>query len=81
MPYTSYGTRSVPTTFEKWHIGKLFLARSLASGRVDYLAHRHNQGALTPDEQAEYGKVVSFGTFIAILKSKARQLLAASAGE
>src|ERR1017187_9299937 len=29
VPYTSYGTRSVPTTLEQWHIGKLFLARSL----------------------------------------------------
>ena len=28
VPYTSYGTRSVPTTLEQWHIGKLFLARS-----------------------------------------------------
>src|ERR1039457_6302225 len=28
VPYTSYGTRSVPTTLEQWHIRKLFLARS-----------------------------------------------------
>ena len=35
---------------------------------------------LTPDEQAEYGTYVSYGTFVAILKSKARQLLAASPG-
>jgi hypothetical protein len=48
--------------------------------RVDYLAERHSVGSLTPGEQAEYGTYVSFGTFVAILKSKARQLLAASSG-
>jgi hypothetical protein len=45
---------------------------------VDDLAERHNQGMLTPEEQAEYSRYVSYSTFIAILKSKARQLLAAS---
>ena len=49
--------------------------------RVDDLAARHSQGALTPEEQAEYGGYVYFDTFVAILKSKARQLLAASGGE
>ena len=49
--------------------------------RVDDLAERHSQGALTPDEQAEYGSYVSFDTFVAILKSKARQLLAADRGD
>jgi hypothetical protein len=43
---------------------------------IDDLAARHSEGRLTPEEQAEYGKYVSFNTFIAILKSKARQLLA-----
>ena len=38
------------------------------------------EGLLTPEEQAEYGRYVSYAT-IAILKSKARQLLAASNGE
>ncbi|MGC8638321.1 MAG: hypothetical protein ACP5XB_00405 [Isosphaeraceae bacterium] len=47
---------------------------------VDNLAARHSQGLLTPDEQAEHGRYVSFDTFIAILKSKARQLLDASRG-
>ena len=46
--------------------------------RVDDLAGRHSRGALTPEEQAEYGGYVYFDTFIAILKSKARQLLAAN---
>lgn len=49
--------------------------------RVDDLASRHREGKLTPAEQAEYGRYVSFGTFVAILKSKARQLLAVNRGE
>ena len=48
--------------------------------RVDDLAARHREGRLSPEEQAEYGRYVSFSTFVAILKSKARQLLAASRG-
>jgi hypothetical protein len=48
--------------------------------RADYLAGRCNQGLLTPEERAEYGNYVTFGTFVAILKSKARQLLADSLG-
>ncbi len=43
---------------------------------VDDLAVRHSRGELTSEEQAEYGSYVSFSTFVAILKSKARQLLA-----
>jgi hypothetical protein len=49
--------------------------------RVDNLAGRHSLGLLTPEEQAEYGRYVSYSTFIAVLKSKARQLLANSPGE
>jgi hypothetical protein len=49
--------------------------------RVDEMATRHTEGKLPPDEEAEYGRFVSYATFIAILKSKARQLLTASAGE
>ena len=49
--------------------------------RVDDLAGRHSRGVLTPEEQAEYGEYVYFDTFVAILKSKARQLLAASRGD
>jgi hypothetical protein len=48
---------------------------------IDDLAIRHSEGQLTPEELAEYGKYVSFSTFVAILKSKARQLLAAASGE
>jgi hypothetical protein len=54
---------------------------SAVQAYVDDLAERHGQGLLTPDEVAEYGTYVSYGTFVAILKSKARQLLAASQGE
>ncbi len=45
------------------------------------MSDRHSRGELTPEEQAEYGRYVYFDTFVAMLKSKARQLLAASAGE
>jgi hypothetical protein len=48
---------------------------------VDHLARRSSKGLLTPEERAEYGTVVAFGTFVAILKSKARQLLANSQGD
>ena len=48
---------------------------------VDDLADRHSQGLLTPAEEAEYGTYASYSTFVAILKSKARQLLAHSPGE
>ena len=44
--------------------------------RVDQMATRHTEGQLTPAEQAEYGRYVSYATLVAILKSKARQLLA-----
>lgn len=48
---------------------------------IDDLARRHSQGLLTPEEEAEYGGYVYFDSFVAILRSKARQLLAASRGE
>jgi hypothetical protein len=55
-------------------------ADSTLQARVDYLADRHSQGLLTPGEESEYGSYVSYNTFVAILKSKARQLLS-SPGE
>jgi hypothetical protein len=48
--------------------------------RVNALATRNSEGLLTLEERAEYGNYVTFGTFVAILKSKARQLLANSHG-
>jgi hypothetical protein len=49
--------------------------------RVDDLAQRHSRGELSTEEHAEYGRYVSYSTFVAILKSKARQLLARSPDE
>ncbi len=43
---------------------------------IDDLATRHTEGTLTPSEQAEYGKYVAYATFVSVLKSKARQLIA-----
>lgn len=56
-------------------------ADSKLQERLDDFAERHSRGLLTPEEQAEYGRYVSFSTFIAILKSKARQLLDSASGE
>ena len=56
-------------------------ADSVLQSRVDELQRRHSEGSLTPDEQAEYGDYVSYSTFIAVLKSKAQQLLARSAAQ
>ncbi len=44
--------------------------------RMEELAEKSTEGALTPEERREYASYVSFGTFAAILKSKARKLLA-----
>jgi hypothetical protein len=49
--------------------------------RVDELGEKCNEGTISPEEQAEYARYVSFGTFVALLKSKARQLLTPSSGE
>ena len=46
--------------------------------KIDEIASRHSAGQLTPAEQAEYGRYVSYATFVAILKSQARRLLATS---
>jgi len=48
--------------------------------RVDDLTERNSRGEITAEEHAEYGSYVYFDTFVAILKSKARQLLANSLG-
>ncbi len=48
--------------------------------RVNALAERNRAGRITPDELDEYGKYVSYGTFVAILKSKARQRLSHLSG-
>jgi hypothetical protein len=56
-------------------------ADSNLQARVSYLAERCNEGSLTTEERDEYGNYVAFGTFVAILKSKARQMLAHSEGQ
>jgi hypothetical protein len=48
--------------------------------RIDQLAEKSNEGALSPEERDEYASYVSFGTFIALLKAKARQLLKVAPG-
>ncbi|MBS1830400.1 MAG: hypothetical protein JST93_34175 [Acidobacteria bacterium] len=45
--------------------------------RVDYLAKLANEGALSPDEDAEYEALIDGADLIAILKLKARRVLAA----
>ncbi len=40
--------------------------------RIDELAGKCDEGALTPDERAEYETYVRFGNFVAILQAKAR---------
>jgi hypothetical protein len=60
------------------------LARQLASLRadpvvqdkIDSLAHKCNEGRLTPEERAEYKLYVSFIDFMGILQAKARRFLA-----
>ncbi|WP_088258133.1 hypothetical protein [Fimbriiglobus ruber] len=56
-------------------------ADPILQARVADLADRHTRGVLTPEERAEYGQYVSYSTFVAVLKSKARQRLANPASE
>ena len=44
--------------------------------RMDYLADKCNEGELTPDERREYEMYLMANHFIAMLKAKARILLA-----
>jgi hypothetical protein len=43
--------------------------------RVNALSRKNSAGKLTDEERDEYGRYVSYSTFVAILKSKARLLL------
>jgi hypothetical protein len=47
-----------------------------AQARVEALARKCNKGELTTRERAEYERYVTAGNLIAILKAKARLLLA-----
>jgi hypothetical protein len=51
-------------------------ADSATQIRIADLAKKSTSGLLSPDEEEEYRTYVSAGTFIAILQSKARTLLA-----
>jgi hypothetical protein len=44
--------------------------------RIEYLASRANEGALTPDEEDEYKDYIEGGDLIALLQAKARRFLA-----
>ena len=48
-----------------------------AQARVNELARKSSAGQLSPSEQADYDTYIAAGTFIAVLESKARILLAA----
>ena len=54
-------------------------ADAVAQQRMDELAGRCNEGTITPDERAEYEAYVTAATLIAILQSKARQVLSGGA--
>jgi len=41
--------------------------------RINELSAKSSAGTLTEPEREEYARYVSFGTFVAILKAKARQ--------
>ena len=58
---------------------KLKAGRQLQA-RMARLADKCTQGTLTPDEHRDYENYVKFGTFVALLKSKARLLLSKSNG-
>jgi hypothetical protein len=42
---------------------------------VDRLAEKKRESCITPEEDQEYSQYVTYGTFVAILKSMARQHL------
>jgi hypothetical protein len=43
--------------------------------RLDQLAEKCNEGALTPEEKEAYETSVRFNTYLAIIQAKARRLL------
>jgi hypothetical protein len=47
-------------------------ADARARARVEILAHKCNEGALTPEERADYEMYVLAGEIVAILQAKAR---------
>ena len=50
----------------------------LIQSRIDVLADKANDGCLTPSERTEYTEFVDGFDLLALLKAKARQVLAVS---
>jgi len=50
-------------------------ASAAANERMQLLAQKSAEGALSDEERDEYGACVSAGTFIAILQAKARSMV------
>jgi hypothetical protein len=55
-----------------------FQAKPSIQARVDQLAAKCNEGELTEDERAEYENYVRVGNVLALIKAKARRVLAES---
>jgi hypothetical protein len=53
-----------------------FHAEETLQRRIEELAHKANEGELTEAERAEYQGYAQANNFIAVLKAKARRLLA-----
>jgi hypothetical protein len=55
-----------------------FQAKPAIQARVDQLAPKCNEGDLTEEERAEYENYVRIGNVLALIKAKARRVLADS---
>ncbi len=53
-------------------------ADDVTQARIDELAEKNSEGAITPDERSEYEALVSAGNLIAVLQAKARAVIAGS---
>lgn len=53
-------------------------AKPSIQARVDQLAVKCNEGALTEEERAEYENYVRVGNLLALIKAKAKRVLAES---
>ena len=51
-------------------------AETEMQGRIEELADKCTEGRLTPEERDEYDALIRVGSFVAILRAKARRLLA-----
>ena len=56
-----------------------FRAKPSIQARVDQLAAKCNQGELSDEERAEYEEYVRVGNLMAIIKAKAKRVLAQTA--